>query len=371
MARTTTGMRDSAGSAAASRPIVRELAGQAQRLDVVFDPRTAFDFLVSIKGGTEHDADLLPGDAAWVERSLAALPAAVRADIDVYFGDESLGLPYSLPGLIVEHPAVTDAASLIRFVRAMPTDKLAALVLGMMLNKHNVQDLSTEIVAGDDDALDSVCEPLDEQHRQKLIDFVANRDTELGRMLAVLEAWLPIYQEVEPRVAGMAKRDITSRKADRARAGEDVVGLIERTTGGLRWFPETGVRRVILAPQYFGRPFNYVFQGSDWRLFAYPIAESALGALGSGIPPQSMVRLYRALGDSTRMRVLRLLSDRDWYLTELATQLELSKPTMKHHLALMRSAGLVTVTEQGGLTYYSLRRERLLEAGVELQQYIN
>jgi DNA-binding transcriptional ArsR family regulator len=95
-----------------------------------------------------------------------------------------------------------------------------------------------------------------------------------------------------------------------------------------------------------------------------------LGAVDAVLPPQSTVRLYRALGDTTRMRILRLLGERDWYLTELAQQLELSKPTMKHHLALLRAAGLVTVIEEGSLTYYNLRRERVREAGVELSHYI-
>jgi DNA-binding transcriptional ArsR family regulator len=43
---------------------------------------------------------------------------------------------------------------------------------------------------------------------------------------------------------------------------------------------------------------------------------------------------------------------------------------MKHHLALLRAAGLATVTEEGGLTYYSLRRERLEEGGSELRRYL-
>ncbi len=130
------------------------------------------------------------------------------------------------------------------------------------------------------------------------------------------------------------------------------------------------MRRVIMAPSYFARPFNYIYQGADWRLFAYPIADAVLGTADAGTPPQAVVRLYRALGDSTRMRILKLLSDRDWYLTELAQQLELSKPTMKHHLALLRAAGLVTVIEEGSLTYYNLRRERLEEAGTELHSFL-
>ena len=58
------------------------------------------------------------------------------------------------------------------------------------------------------------------------------------------------------------------------------------------------------------------------------------------------------------------------YLTELAQQLEVSKPTMKHHLTQLRVAGLVTVTDQGAQTYYSLRRDRLSEAGDDLMRFL-
>jgi DNA-binding transcriptional ArsR family regulator len=359
-------------SATTARPIVRELAGQAQRLDVVFDARTAYDFLIAIEahGEKEHENDLLAQDAAWRERASESLSPEVRANIDAYFGEHSLGLPYSLPAMVVENPEVTDAASLVKLLRSMPSEKLASRLIGAMLSKYNGEDLSGDIVAGNSDALDTACEPWDQQHRDKLSAFVANRDEELERMLGILDAWLPLYQEVEPRVAKMLKRDVTARQAVRAQYDGNLPELIEKTTGGLRWFPEGGVRRVILAAQYFGRPFNYIFQGPDWRMFAYPISENSLGAVDAVLPPQATVRLYRALGDTTRMRILRLLGERDWYLTELAQQLELSKPTMKHHLALLRAAGLVTVTEEGSLTYYSIRRERVREAGVELQHYI-
>ena len=79
MARTT--------SATTARPIVRELAGQAQRLDVVFDARTAYDFLISITGHAEneHENDLLAQDLAWRERAAGQLSPEVKADIETYF----------------------------------------------------------------------------------------------------------------------------------------------------------------------------------------------------------------------------------------------------------------------------------------------
>src|SRR3954451_12034119 len=108
----------------------------------------------------------------------------------------------------------------------------------------------------------------------------------------------------------------------------------------------------------------------DWRLFGYPVADSALGPSDALTPPLSVLRLHRALGDETRLRILKLLSARDLYLTEIAQQLDLSKPTIKHHLAILRSAGLVTIVEAGSVIYYSLRRGRIDDASSELGAFL-
>ena len=57
-------------------------------------------------------------------------------------------------------------------------------------------------------------------------------------------------------------------------------------------------------------------------------------------------------------------------MTEIAQQLELSKPTISHHLALLRAAGLVTIVEEGSVTYYSLRRDRIETASTDLAQFL-
>jgi DNA-binding transcriptional ArsR family regulator len=105
-------------------------------------------------------------------------------------------------------------------------------------------------------------------------------------------------------------------------------------------------------------------------MFVYPVADGALEPHDPLAPPPAVLRLHRALGDDSRLRILRLLRDRDWYLTEIAERLELSKPTIKHHLAQLRAAGLVTLTEEGGLSYYSLRRDRLDDASSELKRFL-
>jgi DNA-binding transcriptional ArsR family regulator len=127
---------------------------------------------------------------------------------------------------------------------------------------------------------------------------------------------------------------------------------------------------VILGPSYFSRPYNFLMSGGEWRFFGYPVADTALDPTDSLAAPQSVVRLHRALGDATRLKILKLLASRDLYLTEIAQQLDLSKPTIKHHLAQLRSAGLVTLTESGTVMYYSLRRNRLDDASAEIKKFL-
>jgi DNA-binding transcriptional ArsR family regulator len=166
----------------------------------------------------------------------------------------------------------------------------------------------------------------------------------------------------------MLDRDIAARRQDDM--ARDPIGFVEQTTNGIRFVPEPRIRRIVMAPSYFGRPYNSLTRVGDVQLICYPIADSALGAADRLDPPAATVRLYRALGDDSRLRILRLLAERDRYLTELANELGLSKPTVSHHMAQLRSAGLVTVSKQGNLTYYTLRRDRADEAGPELGAYL-
>jgi DNA-binding transcriptional ArsR family regulator len=184
----------------------------------------------------------------------------------------------------------------------------------------------------------------------------------------ILGAWLPRYEAIEDRIGRMLQRDVSGRRPQDAVA--DPLGFVEHTTSGCRIIPEPEVRRIVLAPSYFTRPYNSLSKIGEILLICYPIADSALDAAGGLTPPTSTVRLYRALGDETRLRILHLLAERDRYLTELANELELSKPTISHHMATLRSAGLVTISEQGNLTYYTLRRDRADEAGPVLSAYL-
>ena len=51
---------------------------------------------------------------------------------------------------------------------------------------------------------------------------------------------------------------------------------------------------------------------------------------------------FKALADPMRRRILELLRDGDLTAGELAEHFDISKPSLSHHLATLRSAGLVS-----------------------------
>jgi len=75
-----------------------------------------------------------------------------------------------------------------------------------------------------------------------------------------------------------------------------------------------------------------------------------------------MNRVYRALSDSTRRRILELLRESDLTAGEIAEQFDLAKPTLSGHFAVLREAGLIQGERAGTSITYRLNVSVLEEA---------
>jgi len=64
--------------------------------------------------------------------------------------------------------------------------------------------------------------------------------------------------------------------------------------------------------------------------------------------------LFKALNDPTRREILELLKEKDLTAGEIADKFSISKPSISHHLDLLRQAGLVVSVKEGQFVYYSL-----------------
>ncbi|MHB8928087.1 MAG: ArsR/SmtB family transcription factor [Bacillota bacterium] len=84
----------------------------------------------------------------------------------------------------------------------------------------------------------------------------------------------------------------------------------------------------------------------------------------------SLVAVHKALGDDTRLRMLRLLAERERYTQELAEALGLTHPTVLHHLDLMLKAGLVVVHDTERLRYYRVNETALEALSARVIEYL-
>ena len=75
-----------------------------------------------------------------------------------------------------------------------------------------------------------------------------------------------------------------------------------------------------------------------------------------------MDKVFKALSDPTRRRILQLLREREMSAGEIADCFALSKPTMSGHFGVLREADLVASERAGASIVYRLNVSVLEEA---------
>ena len=71
------------------------------------------------------------------------------------------------------------------------------------------------------------------------------------------------------------------------------------------------------------------------------------------------VLFAKALADETRQKIMRLVCCQWLSVNEIVEQLNVTQPTVSHHLAILRESGLVEVREEGKQTFYSLNQSKI------------
>lgn len=69
---------------------------------------------------------------------------------------------------------------------------------------------------------------------------------------------------------------------------------------------------------------------------------------------RSLTKLFRALGDETRLRIVALLAHGELCVCHIEKALELSQPNVSRQLAILRASGVVDARRDGSWMYYSL-----------------
>ena len=80
-----------------------------------------------------------------------------------------------------------------------------------------------------------------------------------------------------------------------------------------------------------------------------------------------LLNLLKAVADESRLRMVALMSERAYTVSEMATVFNLTEPTVSHHVSKLHSAGLLRLRMEGNQRFYTINEKRL----ETLKNYVN
>jgi DNA-binding transcriptional ArsR family regulator len=352
---------------------VQDLTGRELSVAVTVEAGLPFEFLITLCGfGNPQEYPTYEAGADWFEniRTIASPP--LRSALDA-IGPDAGKVWINLAGLVTGPPAVGDVPSLIRMVERLDPVQLRLRLLGAHVPAYQ-QSLTPDVMlaaaTGSPGGVDRlIADPCYFGGEAGLHIGPLLRLTPEHTKAAAVAAMTGWYEEVfRPREGEW--EPILLRDADAKRRmlrSMPPVEVIEAASG-IQFVPQPGIRQVYLIPQLATRPWVWLAEDDDARLYCYPVADDSLGQEGSA-PPTHLVRLHKALGDEKRLRMLKAIATSTATLQELADRFGLPKSTAHHHLAILRSAGLIRVTSDQEHRY-SVRRDVLPEMSALMETYL-
>ena len=71
------------------------------------------------------------------------------------------------------------------------------------------------------------------------------------------------------------------------------------------------------------------------------------------------VRVFKALSDANRIRILELLCESEECACVLLDDLQISQATLSHHMKILTDSKIVSARKEGKWTYYSISKENI------------
>jgi DNA-binding transcriptional ArsR family regulator len=349
---------------------VVDVSRPGRALTVEIDASEGVELLLSLATLiVDEERDTYDLGTARIEELRAAVPPELLREaaelLPAKTAAHLLGLAYTTPkprtgAAFLEHLAATDPV------------EIRLHLLGYYLRGHHVTEPDTIRRAAEGDTaavgeLVSAYSEYEDPEKCASMERVLHAGPADGKraLLDLLSGWYEhVLPEVAPDFAPLAERDAEAkRELVRSVPPEQVV---ERLAPGIQWVPGPDVDRVVLFPAYSPRPWVYMSEYKRVKIFCYPITLDRERTAPDD--PAELVRVYKALGDESRLKLLRRLQAGPISLSDAAQEVGLAKSTAHHHLAILRQAGFVLIQE--GDDTYKLRPDLRPEPGALLQQYL-
>ncbi len=348
--------------------------------EILWDWGTAYDLFCSLR--VLHEPGHYGLRPSWAAGVRSRLPNEHRKILEQVHS--FLFVPkkwiYGLP--LQEEDTPKDGNTILWFLSQLPPeDRLIHLIASSGSTKDVVNilqeiSLHRSFSSNDLDNLRDAYSPDKTRPRLKSITEMAglvSQAAESGvNYLNALRAYQRVFfAEEENRIKPALKRSMLEAKKQASRLSlED---LIESLSRGVRIGIEPAIKQLVFIPSYWISPlvsFDRVYGDTAFFIFGGRPADVSL--VPGDMIPEGLLRSFKAMGDPTRLRILKYLAQENITPAEIARRLRLRAPTVTHHLNVLRLAGLVNLTllEEGNERHYTARKESMKDILTDLDSFL-
>jgi DNA-binding transcriptional ArsR family regulator len=308
----------------------------------------------------------------------AKLPADLVDQLQVFEREDKCFL--MLSRIAVDLPQPYGVEQLFAHLDADPAAAWRLLAAGEIVGGHvplgdgappDPDDLAVQLLAGDPEPVEAVQRAVRRQgNRAGQGSLLTEDPTSVGEQVlkAVTQVHDILWDDLAEEAMGAIERDAAHRRRQ-LDEGVSLEQLILEATNGYELDREEPLHRVVLMPSYWLRPWLSVGHIGGVEVISSVVADEFV-QLPSEAPPPALLKLFKALGDESRLRLLRLMAHGPVSLTEASQELDVAKATAHHHLAILRQAGLVSMRSKGRGARYALRGDPPAAAREALAAYV-
>ncbi|WP_313893017.1 winged helix-turn-helix domain-containing protein [Psychrobacillus sp.] len=254
----------------------------------------------------------------------------------------------------------------VDFIQELPATELKFVCLPFVDLKY--ETLRRDAALGQEEAINEMQKfTIDNPFFPRYVEFISKVDVVQLRehLISVMTGWYEaVIQKDSEQLHKILQTDfeMKTKMAEKMSPEE----FVEWATGGITYLPEPGVNNVLLIPQYIYRPWNIEADVEETKVFYYPIANESITPNDRYTPNNFLILKHKALGDDVRLRIVKLLHEKDRTLQDITEQLNIGKSTIHHHLKILRAANLVEILD----SKYSLKRNAVDALSKDLELYL-
>jgi DNA-binding transcriptional ArsR family regulator len=342
---------------------------------ISWDIGTAYDLFISLY--VLHHPEEFGLRAPWAAGVRSRLNSRERSTLEI--AQDVVHIPFHW---ILTLPCQKDGESALWSIKQIsPAERLPALAFSHQVPK-DMQSLLRDIAArGKCTAREQ--ELFRDIYREKRHENIRNK-----ALIRILETWakaeefgeayLEALQAYQQAFFAEEERQIKStleEGLDKAQSLADTLPfdqMVAALTQGVQIKELFNQAELVFVPSYWSTPLVFYHHLNESKtLVTFGVRPNDVSLIPGEIVPDALLQALKALADPTRLRIMRYLVVEPLSPAQLSRRLRLRPPTVTHHLAALRLAGLVYLNlESENERLYSARVETILWLADQVQDFI-